>query len=91
MGEMGFLLSVFAIIEHLNKSEMTTTSKKLVISYINEGTGEDWAEKARSAVRRYTEIVLPSLQSIRDKSATVKLDSLDHLVLKMEYQAARLR
>jgi hypothetical protein len=90
MSEMGFLLSVFAIIEHLHKSELTATSKKLVISYINEAGGENWAEKARAAVRRYCEIVLPSLQSIREKAATAKLDALDHLVLRMEYQAERL-
>jgi hypothetical protein len=90
MGEMSFLLSVFAIIEHLNKSELTTTSKKLIISYISEADGEGLAEKARSAVRKYTQTVLPSLESIRGKSATQKLDALDHLVLKMEYQASRL-
>jgi hypothetical protein len=91
MGEMSFLLSVFAIIEHLNKSELTTTSKKLIISYLSEAAGEGWAEKARSAVRRYTQTVLPSLESVRGKSATQKLDALDHLVLKMEYRASRLR
>ena len=90
MGEMGFLLSVFAIIEHLNRSELTTTSKKLIMSYVTEAPGESWAEKARAAVHRYAQTVLPSLQSIREKSTTQKLDRLDHLVLKMEYQASRL-
>jgi uncharacterized membrane protein len=90
MGEMSFLLAIFAIIEHLNKSELTTTSKKLVIAYDNEASDISFSEKARAAVRRYTETVLPSLESIREKSRTVKLDKLDHLVLKMEYEASRL-
>jgi hypothetical protein len=47
-------------------------------------------EKARTAVRRYTHIVLPTLESIREKAKTKKLDALDHLVLKLEYEASRL-
>jgi hypothetical protein len=90
VSEMSFLLALFAIIEHLNKSELTTTSKKLIINYINEATGKAPVDKAREAVRRYTETVIPTLESIRTKSRTVKLDKLDHLVLKLEYEASRL-
>jgi hypothetical protein len=88
---MSFLLSIFAIIEHLNKSELPTTGKKLIINYINEASGESMVEKARSAVLRYTHIVLPTLDALREKARTMKLDPLDHLVLKLEYQASRLR
>ena len=91
MGEMSFLLAVFAVIEHLNKSELTTTSKKLIIAYVNVASGLSIAEKARNAVRRYTQMVLPSLESIREKSRTVELDALDHLVLKLEYEASRMQ
>jgi len=91
MGEMGFLIAIFAIIEHLNQSELTTTSKKLIINYVNEAADLSAVEKARAAVRRYTQIVLPSLESLREKAKTKKLDPLDHLVLKLEYQASRLR
>jgi hypothetical protein len=88
---MSFLLAIFAVIEHLNKSELTTTSKKLIIAYVNEATGRSFVDKARTAVRRYTQIVLPSLESIREKSRTVELDALDHLVLKLEFEASRLK
>jgi hypothetical protein len=91
MGEMGFLLSVFAIIDHLNKSELTTTTKKLIMTYIQEAPGATPAEKARSAVYRYAHVVLPALEALREKSRIAKLDKLDHLVLKMEYQASRYR
>ena len=91
MSEMSFLLAVFAVIEHLNKSELTTTSKKLIIAYINEASGQDLVDKARETVKRYAETVLPSLESIRTKAKTIKLDKLDHLVLKLEYEASRLR
>ena len=91
VGEMSFLLALFAIIEHLNKSELTTTSKKLIIAYVNEATGVAFVDKARTAVRRYTQTVLPTLESIREKSRTVELDALDHLVLKLEFEASRLR
>jgi hypothetical protein len=91
MGEMSFLLAIFAIIEHVNKSELPTTSKKLIINYVNEATELSAVEKARAAVRRYTQNVLPSLESLREKAKTKKLDTLDHLVLKLEYEASRLR
>jgi hypothetical protein len=91
MSEMSFLLAVFAIIEHLNKSELTTTSKKLIIAYVNDANGEALVDKARDAVRRYTETVLPTLERVRTKAKTVKLDKLDHLVLKLEYEASRLQ
>ena len=87
---MSFLLAVFGVIEHLTKSELTTTSKKLIIAYLNGTSGTSYADRAREAVRRYAQTVLPSLESIREKSRTVELDELDHLVLKLEYEASRL-
>ncbi len=90
VSEMSFLLAVLAIIEHANRSELTSTSKKLIIAYLNEASEETAVDKARSAVLRYAQIVLPSLESIRQKSHTKKLDRLDHLVLKMEYEGSRL-
>jgi len=91
MGEMSFLISLFAVIEHLNKSELTTTSKKLLIAYVNEASELTAVEKARAAVHRYTQTSLPTLDHIREKSRAGKLDALDHLVLKLEYEASRLR
>jgi len=91
VSEMSFLLAIFAVVKHLNRSELTTTSKKLIINYVNEASGQSYVEKARAAVFRYTQTVLPSLQSIQEKSRTQKLDKLDHFVLKMEYEASRLR
>jgi hypothetical protein len=88
---MSFLLSVFALIEHLNKSELPNTSKRLIINYINEASETGMADKARAAIWKYTQTVPPSLASIRQKSTSQKLDKLDHLVLKMEYQASRLK
>ena len=90
MDEMSFLLAVFAIIEHLNKSELTTTSKKLIIAYLNETSEISYSGKARIAVHRYCQTVLPTLESIREKSRISELDALDHLVLKLEYEASRL-
>jgi len=87
---MSFLLSVFAVIEHLNKSELPNTSKRLIINYVNEASGAGMAEKARAAIWKYTHTVIPTLQAIRQKASSQKLAKLDHLVLKMEYEASRL-
>jgi len=88
---MSFLLSVFAVIEHLNKSELPNTSKRLIINYVNEASGAGMAEKARAAIWKYTHTVIPTLAALRQKAVSQKLAKLDHLVLKMEYEAARLR
>jgi hypothetical protein len=90
VSEMSFLLSVFAVIEHLNKSELPNTSKRLIINYVNGAEGAGPAEKARAAIWKYSQIVLPSLDAIRQKSTSQKLDRLDRLVLKMEWEASRL-
>jgi hypothetical protein len=87
---MSFLLSVFAVIEHLNKSELPNTSKRLIINYVNEASGAGMAEKARAAIWKYTHTVIPTLAALRQKAVSQKLAKLDHLVLKMEYEAARL-
>jgi hypothetical protein len=87
---MSFLLALFAVIEHINKSELTNTSKKLVIAYMNDASGQTYAERARETVHRYAQTVLPSLEGIRTKAKTKRLDALDHLVLKLEYEASRM-
>jgi hypothetical protein len=90
MGEMSFLIALFAVIEHVTRSELTTTSKKLLMAYVKEAPGESHADRARAAVQRYAQVVLPTLDAVRAKSRTKKLDALDHLVLKLEYEASRL-
>lgn len=89
MGEMSFYLAVFNVIEFLTKAELTVTSKRLLLSYLEQAPGGTPSERAREAVRRYTQTVLPSLESIRVKHRTMELDDLDDLVLKLEYEAAR--
>ncbi len=90
MSETAFLGAVFALVEFLAKTTITTSSKKLIIAYLNDAPGTKPAEKARSAIRRYIQEEVPSLEKIREKSKTEDLSELDHLVLKMEYEATRL-
>lgn len=87
MSEQLFQLAIFAVIESLTKAELSDQGKKLIINYYNESPGKNSAEKAREAITRYTIEPLPSLDQIRAKSKTQELDELDHLLLKLEYQA----
>jgi len=91
LSEMSFLLALFAVIEHINKSELTTSGKKLVMAYLKDAGGATYSEKARATVHRYAMTVLPSLDSIRTKSKTMRLDALDRLVLKLEREATTVR
>ena len=91
MSERSYLGALFAVVEQVTRSELTTTSKKLLIAYVNEAPGDTLIQKGRAAVKRYAQADLPDLDSLRRKAATSKLDKLDHLVLKLEFEASRLR
>ncbi|RPJ07742.1 MAG: hypothetical protein EHM28_06175 [Spirochaetaceae bacterium] len=93
MLDRAFCFSVFAIIERLLKSEITNTSRQLIVNYIEEADGDTYSEKARAAIFRYSNEKIPSLEEIRNKANAQSKDSLsilEHLVLKMEYEASRI-
>jgi hypothetical protein len=85
-----FISSIFNIIEFLLETELTITSKQLILGYVNSSTELKHAAKARQAIQRYTQNQVPSLEAIREKSKQQELTALDHLVLKMEFQAKKL-
>jgi hypothetical protein len=89
--QMPFLTTFFDLIEFLSRNTLTTTSKKLLIAYLNEATDATMAERARSAIVRYIQKEVPTLDEIREKAATQELSKMDHLILKMEHEASRLR
>jgi hypothetical protein len=88
---MSFLTTVFDLVEFLSRDLLTTTSKKLLINYLNEAREGEWAGRARATIQRYIQKELPTLEEIREKSRTTELSKMDHLVLKMEHEASRLR
>ena len=79
LDQMRFLNSVFAVIEHITKAELTNTSKRLVISYINQSTRLPLLERARQAIIRYTSANLPAEDQ-----------TLSQLMLNLESEASRL-
>lgn len=85
--ELAFLLSVFAVVEFVTESQLRNTSKNLIRSYMAQSGLLTPIERARYAVSRYTMTDIPSLESIKKKSRTESLTPIDHLVLKMEYEA----
>jgi hypothetical protein len=89
--EKKFLHAVFRIIEHINEAELRNSSKRLIITYINESKAGTFSEKGRSAISKHTQQPVPSLEDIRTRSKVSDIDALDHLVLKMEYEADRLQ
>jgi uncharacterized membrane protein len=91
LSQMSFLTTVFDLVEFLSRNTLTTTSKKLLITYLNEAREGGWADRARSTIQRYIQKELPSLEEIQEKSRTMELSKMDHLVLKMEHEARRLR
>ena len=90
MGEQEFLKIIFEIVEVVLKAELRNTSKRLILNYIDESGAVMPIEKAREAIFRYTGEEIPTLEEVREKAQSGRLDQLDHLVLKMEYEAQRL-
>jgi hypothetical protein len=90
MNQMRFLTTVFELVEFLSRDLLTNTSKRLLINYLNEAREDTWAQRARSVIRRYIQKELPTLDEVREKSRTSELSKMDHLILKMEYEAGRV-
>lgn len=90
-GAKKYLNSVIKIIEHLTKAEITKYAYKIIINYFDEFFDEDYSVCARDVVKKYLIKDIPLLEEIRQKhKKTGKLDELDRLVLKMEYEAEKL-
>jgi len=90
MSNIAYLRSIFAIVERLIHIEMTDQGRAVVENYLKSAAAESYSEKARYAIFRYTEVELPSLEDIQAKNKTGTLTEMDHLILKMEYQAKQL-
>ncbi len=71
--------------------ELRNTSKKIILNYLNESRHPQLIYRARAAVVRYIQDDIPSLEEIREKSRISELDAVDHLILKLEYEAQRLQ
>ncbi len=91
MTEKAYLNSVYDVIEHLVGKDLLDTSKRLITNYIEGSREMSLAGKARDAITRYLQADIPTLDEIRRKSEASNLKKLDHLVLKMEYEADLLQ
>ena len=85
-----YLRSVFTLIENIIHIELSDQGRGVIENYLDTASSVDMAEKARYAVFRYTQVELPSLDEIRQKNKSGELSPMDHLILKMEYEAKLL-
>ena len=84
------MFAIFGVVEYITKAELTNIAKTLIYNYYKGSEQPSCALKAREVVFRYAQCrSLPTLADIRRKERT-RLNKLEHLVLKMEYEAARL-
>ncbi len=89
MGKEEFRTAIFDTIEYITQMELRVSSKRLILGYFNMSQMQDSAQRARSAVERYTQNELPALQSILARRRTNTMTRLDRLVLAMENEARR--
>ncbi|HDQ14508.1 MAG TPA: hypothetical protein ENN41_06815 [Sediminispirochaeta sp.] len=79
------------MIEQLTGMELRTSSKNLLLNYLKESHHPLLIERARYTIVRYLQDDIPSLQEIQVKSRYEELDAVDHLILKLEYEAKCLQ
>ncbi|ORC36202.1 hypothetical protein B4O97_06320 [Marispirochaeta aestuarii] len=87
--EERLLQITYSIIELVNRQELRTTSKKLIINYIKESLQVHHAAKAREAIERYTNEELPDLEELRSRfnqHGIEALNEVDHLLLRLEHE-----
>lgn len=63
MSRDSFRKSIFDIVEHLNKYQLSDTGKKLVLHYFNESNQPTSYRRAVEAIERYTHESLPDSES----------------------------
>jgi hypothetical protein len=90
MVEKSLLFAIFNVIEFINESELPNPGRMLILNYYQEAAHDSKIEKAREAIIRYTQCEsLPLLADIQKKTAA-QLSKLDHLILKLEFEAKKL-
>ncbi len=90
MKEQALMFAVFGVVENITKSELTNVAKTLIYNYYSGSERPTARERAREAVFRYAQCkTLPVLEEIRKKTKD-QLSTLEHLVLRMEYEAMRI-
>jgi hypothetical protein len=90
MEERALMFAIFGVIEHVTKAELTNIAKTLIYNYYKSSERPTARERARDVVFRYAQCKsLPALEDIRRKTRD-QLDKLEHLVLRMDYEAMRI-
>lgn len=87
--EKRYLAAFFNLIEELAGTSLRNTTKELLLSYMQSSDEGDPSIRAREVASRYIDEPIPSLKQIQQKKR--RLQPLDHAVLKMEYEAKRLK
>ena len=89
MGREQLRSAIFEAIEYITQMELRVSSKRLILGYFNMSKRENSAERAREAVRRYTQTELPTLEEILSRSRENRATRLDRLLLAVEREARR--
>lgn len=86
-----YLRSVIELAENIVHMRLSDQGKAVIENYIDSAAEESMSGKARNAIYRYTQYELPTLDQLREKNKTQELSQIDHLILKMEYEAKQVR
>jgi hypothetical protein len=90
MQEGRLLNAIFDLVECFTKAELTSSGRRLLITYFRSAPDDAAAARARSAIRRYAQWDPPSMDDVRERHRAGTMEDLDWRVLKVENEARKL-
>jgi hypothetical protein len=90
MQEGGLLNAIFELVERFTQAELTSSGRRLLITYFRTCPEDTAAGRARGAIRRYAQWDPPSMDAVREHHQAGAMEDLDWRVLKVENEARKL-
>ena len=91
MSVASFLEAVYALAEHIIGEALSNQAKSLIRNYFEDAGNVELSERALYAVQKYTQVELPTLDSVLGKPRSSDLSPPETLILRIHDEAVALR
>jgi hypothetical protein len=91
MSAAGFLAAVYALAEYIIGEELPDQAKSLIRNYFEDAGNVELSERALYSVHRYTQVELPTLDSVLRKPRSSGLSPLETMIRRIHDEAVELR
>jgi hypothetical protein len=91
MSIASFLEAVYALTEHIIGEGLSDQAKSLIRNYFEDAGNVGLSERALYAVQKYTQVELPTLESVIGKPRSSDLSPPQALIRRIHDEAVELR